>query len=184
VSRTRLLPRPIDPDPGLLAVGTVLAFDATLTNTGWSAVRNDGRRIEVLAAGCHSAASQRTSHEGSFDKGTAQLSPITSVLAAWGGAAEHIVCERPAVSGYRTESAFLAAFCVHLASGGRAVLVSRQHVLSLLLGPGRHTKAAARTAAHRWIPERGGARFNEHIADAELAAITHLFDLAHGGGTA
>lgn len=176
-----LLPRPIDPDPALLATGTVLAFDAALANTGWSVLRNDGRRISVLNAGCEHTSSQATSHERTYQRTEQLLLQLTPLIASWGHIVDHVVVERPAVAGYRIESALMAAFAVHHVSGGRAVLVARNHVLSLLLGPGRHTKAAARAAARRWIPDRDCEPFNEHIADSELLGITHLFDLAHGG---
>lgn len=181
---SRLLPRPIDTDPALLARGTVLAFDATLTNTGFSVVSNsDEYGIEVLDAGCLRPLSDCTSHEKSFDKGATLLRMLAPVMNDWRCKVDHIVCERPAVAGHRIESALLASFAVHVACGGAEVLVSRTHVLSLLLGPGSHTKAQARATARCWIPDRGSPEhpFNEHIADAELAAVTHLFDLAHGG---
>lgn len=178
---SRLLPRPIDTDPALLARGTVLAFDAALANTGWSVIRNDGEHLDVLNCGCEHTSSQATSHEKTYQRTDELMSHLTRLIGNWGHAVDHIVVERPAVAGHRIESALMAAYVVHHVTGGRAVLVSRQHVLSLLLGPGNHTKAQARAAARRWIPDRGAEPFNEHIADAELLGITHLFDLAHGG---
>lgn len=188
---SRLLPRPIDADPALLAVGTVLAFDAALANTGWSVIRNDGSRLEVLNAGCERTCSQASSHEKTFQRAEQLLMALTPLIASWGHIVDHVVVERPAVAGHRIESALMAAFAVHHVTEGRAKLVSRTHVLSLLLGPapvgsagrGRHSKAAARDVARRWIPERGAEPFNEHIADAELLGIAHLFDLAHGGAS-
>lgn len=178
---SRLLPRPIAPDPALLARGTILTFDAALANTGWSLINNNGRRLEVLAAGTLRTDSDKTSHERTYDRAQMLLDELQKIFVQYGDRANDVVCERPAVAGHRIESALLGAFAVHVASRGRMQLVSRTHVLSLLLGPGTHTKAAARTAARCWVPDRGAAPFNEHIADAELAAITHMFDLAHGG---
>lgn len=141
----------------------------------------------MLAAGTVRTDSDKTSHERTYARAETLLYELMPLYLEHGVRANDVVCERPAMAGYRTESALLAAFAVHIASGGRMMLVSRTHVLSLLIGPGKRTtsqiKTAARAAARRWIPDRGGVPFNEHIADAELLGITHLFDLAPGGAS-
>lgn len=173
------LPRPIPVDPTLLAPGVVLAFDAALSNTGWAMLRRDDLgALTVLGVGTIRTATSFKSHEGSYDKAGQLAAGLGPLLPGWAGA---VVCERPAVAGHRTESAFLAAYTIHAAAAetgaGPVRLVSRTHVLSLLLGPGKHPKAASTACARRWLP---GVKFNEHTADAALLGITHLFDTAAG----
>ena len=176
------LPRPIPTDPALLAAGAVLAFDAALSNTGWVMLRRDELgALAVLEAGTIRPTTAGRSHEGSYDKASQLAAVLGPLLRAWAGRGA-VVCERPAVSGYRTDSALLAAYAVHQAcvdaGVGAPVLVSRTHVLSLLLGPGTQTKAASTACARAWLP---GVRFNEHTADAALLGITALFDISAKG---
>lgn len=178
----RFLPGPLPVSPALLGPGTVLAFDPSLSNTGWSVIRHrTGHAPETLACGVVHTTSDLSSHEKTFARAVQLRERLLPITTEWLPRVNHVACERPAVAGHRIESALVAALMVYELCGDRVRLVSRQHVLRLLCGPGKHAKAVSSATAKAWLPPAAGSPFNEHIADSQLIALTWLYDLVHGG---
>lgn len=191
VKRLALPKAALDVDPALLATGTVLAFDGALAKTGWAVVnREPGAAPAVLASGLLRTASPLTSHEQTFARTDLLTVALADVFMVWESDADEIVCERPAVTGMRTESSLMAAYAVHRLTGGRFRLVSRQHAVRVFCGPtvripgqtrsraNADGKARSRAAVWAWLGITGAAPFGQDVCDAVLVGLTRLYDKA------
>ncbi|GAA1978966.1 hypothetical protein [Kitasatospora viridis] len=175
------------PIPRDFAYGCVLAFDQTTSNTGTAVITHlpgAGLRIAYTET-VRPAETALTSHEGSYAKAAQIRRGVRQVLARTQphlGSEPHYVFERPSVTGHRTDSALLAGLVVYEETDGRAVLVSNRHAKRVLVGPVPKgttiTKRQVKEAVGRYFPEPPpSSSWNEHVRDAIMLGLVHLFDL-------
>ena len=168
-----------------LGTGTVLAFDGALAKTGWAVVtRRRGHMPVLMDCGLVVTAVDPglSSFEATFAKADQLGVRLRPIVERWLPQADEAVCERPAISGMRTESSLLAAYVVGQLTGSH-LLVHRVHAVSVFCGPGvkPSNKVATKAVTTSWLPERPpGSRWNQDVADAALAALIRLYDRAHG----
>ena len=158
----------------------VLAFDATLSHTGWVVLGCDGREIVVLGHGAINPATEMTGYRGTWDKAIRLLLGVTEVMRQTEDTPLHVVVEAPSVGGgHRTESSLIAGLIVLMAYGN-VTDVSASHVSAVLLGDARmrseQRKKLIREAVIRLIPETAGRGWNEHMRDAAATALTYIRD--------
>lgn len=160
-----------------LAIGHVLAFDQTLSNTGMAWVINDKQGLRAIdCANLKPPPDDYKGHEGSIKKGLWLHSKFQRLRGECAGRnAQEIVYEQPPVMGYRIESSLMAAMALRLA-WPTAVGIYNQHAKAIFLGPGQHTKADVKECINSYIlPPR--SPWNEHVRDAVLLGLTYLYDL-------
>lgn len=163
----------------------IAAFDASLLNTGWVAVRLVGAAFEVIGHGTirpktpaagYMATWERARllEKGLWDEGVVMrfIKPGDVLMAV----------EAPPVGGgHRTESSLVAGLTVWRLSPRKCQPVSATHVSAVLLGDPRiksaERKPAIRRAVCALVPEAAGRTWNEHERDALSVALTRLFDL-------
>lgn len=162
----------------------VLAFDATLTNCGWTWFRVMETGVMIGAKGTIRPETAETGYLGTWDKAR---------LLAWGikGLTLTYLCdtitpadlvvEAPSVGGgSRTESSLIAGMLVWLESPARCRVVSATHVSAVLLGDPRcrsaERKKRIRAAVIALCPEAAGRGWNEHERDALATGLVHLHD--------
>jgi hypothetical protein len=164
----------------------VLAFDASLVNTGWVAMLARDDRVIVEGHG-----TIRPSDRGEqgymatweralgLQRGLREAGLVTrfakdpDVLLA---------VEAPPVGpGHRKESSLIAGMTVWMLGPGKCAVISPTHVSAVLLGDPRikstERKPAVKEAVCRYVPEAAGRNFNEHERDALSVGLTRLFDL-------
>lgn len=176
------------PDPARFRLGGVLAFDQTLTNTGYALVYSDHAGLMVVGAGVLEARTSLTGFEETYAKAE-RLERGISEAVRYGALASvsAIVHEMPSVQGYRTESSLLAGYLVRRAArdyarGIPVVAVSNLAMKALLLPPGqRDEKKYVRQAVESLIPKERREkpmvqRWNEHVHDAVGLALTFLYE--------
>jgi hypothetical protein len=161
----------------------VLAFDATLTNCGWTWFMVTPEGVLVGARGTIRPRTSETGYLGTWDKARGLDEEVTPLIE------RHIrqvplaalVVEAPSVGGgSRTESSLIAGMLVWRQDRGCAV-VSATHVSAVLLGDPRcksaERKKRIREAVIRLCPEASGRGWNEHERDALATGLAHLHDL-------
>jgi len=163
----------------------VLAFDATLSHTGWILFEVTPARILVRYAGIINPLTDLTGYRATWDKARHLKAGLDSVILQHGGGSVHRVVEAPSVGGgSRTESSLIAGMLVWLDWPRACHDISATHVSAVLLGDARvrsaERKVAIREAVIRLCPEATGRRWNEHIRDALATGLTYLHDLKRG----
>lgn len=164
-----------------LAPGMVLAFDQSLSSTGWVVLVVDSTGTEIRECGT-------LKNEGDPLKGSARslarfsemIPEVTRVLIV--NSCATVVHENPpaASSVSRPESSLLAAAAIHAACAERGNAphsVQAQHAKKVVTGNGNARKpdVASAVKALTWI--RGVDRLkNEHQRDALAIALTFLVD--------
>lgn len=175
------------PQPKDFAYGEVLAFDQTLSHTGWVALaHDDDDGLRLWATGMIEPCTDLTSHEGTYAKAEALERGIQEVVDYYSFfRGLRIVYERPAMVGKRIESALMAGREVHRASEGYAIAVANQHAKKVIVGRAGSrfdpvTKAHVKEAVERIVTPPSIRRlhpWNEHTRDAVMLALTFLYDL-------
>lgn len=164
-----------------LACQPVLAFDATLSHTGWLLLEVSSGRIHVLHRGIINPVTERRSFLETWDKATYLRDALTGVYTTVAGIGRYVTAvEAPSVGGgHRTESSLIAGLQVFQSRPG-VVPVHVAHISKLLLGDGQvrseDRKPAIRRAVSQLIPEAASRRWNEHQRDAAAVGLTHLHD--------
>jgi hypothetical protein len=93
----------------------VLAFDATLSHTGWILFEVVPARILVRYAGIINPLTELTGYRATWDKARHLKAGLDSVILQHGGGGVHRVVEAPSVGGgSRTESSLIAGMLVWL----------------------------------------------------------------------
>lgn len=167
------------------AFGKVLAFDQTLSHTGWVMIVHDDDGLRLCATGMIEPFTELTSHEGTYDKAdglSREIQGVVNYYNCFHGL--RITYERPAVVGKRIESALMAGREVHRASEGSAIAVSNQHAKKVIVGRVGNrqnpvTKAHVKEAVERHLSPPTNRRFhpwNEHTRDAGMLGLTFLYD--------
>jgi hypothetical protein len=164
----------------------MLAFDASLVNTGWVAfLVRDGR---VIVEGHGTIRPSDRGERGylatweralGLQKGLWEAGLVTrfardpDVLLA--------VEAPPVGAGHRKESSLIAGMTVWMLGPRKCAVVSPTHVSAVLLGDPRiksaERKPAVKAAVCRYVPEAAGRSYNEHERDALSVGLTRLFDL-------
>lgn len=163
----------------------IAAFDASLLNTGWAAIRSYGHGFDVLGHGTIRPKTGAVSYmatwerarlleQGLWDEGVMMrfIRPDDVLMAV----------EAPSVGGgHRTESSLVAGLTVWRQAPGKCEPVSATHVSAVLLGDPKvksaERKPAIKAAVCRYVPEAAGRDWNEHERDGLSVALTMLFDL-------
>jgi hypothetical protein len=162
----------------------VLAYDATLTHTGWALIEAHEAGVRVRARGIINPETDLTGYAGTWEKARQLRDAIRNLHFQLSPDARRVV-EAPSVGGgSRTESSLIAGLLVTMESPGGAVAVSATHVSAVLLGDARirstERKKAIRAYLAALIPETAGRNWNEHQRDAVATGLTHLYDLRAG----
>ena len=179
------------PEPEDFRPGTVLAFDQTLTKTGWVLLSNGPLGLEIVAGGL-----LRPIVDPTLTSFTETLAKAVSmqhqyvITLSWhclaGGNPDYrpeaIVHEMPAVMGYRTESSLGAAIALHIAAENldlldRVHMLSKQRAYGHLVGVYPTEKKYVTTAVNRLIPKdrRWTSAWNQDVHDAALLGLDHLY---------
>jgi Holliday junction resolvasome RuvABC endonuclease subunit len=172
-------PRRADFAPGQ----PVMAFDASLSNTGWVLLSVTYGGLFVHAKGTIRPQTELTGYRETWRKAVILRQSLDEMSHVAIGAS-HIAAEAPMVAGgHRTESSLVAGLQVVQWAAPRPVTdVGATHVSSVLLGSGRvpreERKAAIKAAVARYIPGSADRSWNEHERDAAAVGLTHLHDLA------
>lgn len=157
----------------------VLAFDQTLSSTGWVMFKPRGagyKYFEIIERGTIKIATERQGHEGSLHKGEMLHAHLVALEARLPRPAL-VVAEQTPVKGYRLESSLMGAFAVRLV-WPQARLISRRSATSRMLPPGeRDEKRHTERLLWRFLDtgESGGKRWNEHERDALLLGLAAIY---------
>jgi hypothetical protein len=169
----------------------VLAFDASLANTGWAVIEAGAGRVHVLAHGTIRPAAPDDGYMGTWRRAAElRLALLTDDAIRHyardrsGGGRARVGVEAPLVGGgHRTESSLIAGLAVWQAFDDVAV-VSATHVSAVLLGDPKirsaERKKAIREAVIRLVPETAGRNWNEHERDSLSVGLTMLWDIKQG----
>jgi hypothetical protein len=158
----------------------VIAFDATLSCTGWVhlCVREFPSRISIRDRGTLRVSTDLTGYRATYEKAHRMKQLIQEVV--WDQQNPHfpsdVAWEAPAVRGHRLESSLIAGFLVFEAANGLGLAVSANHASSQLAGDPRHGKREIAAAVARYVPESAGRTWNEHQRDALAIALSVSLD--------
>lgn len=162
---------------------SVQAYDQTLVNTGY--VKFEITTVDgVPLIRIRERQTFRPKPEiglGSFTEKFERKRLLSRMVSEVVDPDSETAAETPAVAGWETESSLLAASAIYdvamAAQGRRPVLVSRNHVCSVLCNDPRASKADVRKAISRYLPQVITRDWNEHTRDALAVGITYLYDL-------
>lgn len=161
----------------------VVAFDASLLNTGWVVLRRWLGGIDVYGHGTIRPKTDATGYMATWERARILEEELPGTLAAAFLAREDIemALEAPSVGGHRTESSLVAGLTVRRLNPGKCVPVSATHVSAVLLGDPKvkseERKGAIKLAVARYVPESAGRDWNEHERDALSVGLTRLYDM-------
>lgn len=183
LSRFRLGATPTPPwaTPVFFASGHVLAFDQSLSATGWVRLwSSPDSGLRVLAAGSvllH-AKDFPAGSEGSLRKAVDLHGRMAGVCKDWLWPETVLVHEAPPAGGAmsRPESSLMAALSLRLAAGREPVVVQNQHSKKVLVNNANATKKQWHTALDAISIEGRNLVRNEGERDALCLALTYLYD--------
>lgn len=172
------------------AYGWVLAFDQTLTKTGWALVCHNPPAdatprpvvpgLSIAAGGLiRPEIPALRSFEETFAKAEAMGEALGRVIDEhqWVHAVVH---EMPAVIGHRLESSLMAAREIRRANHGRrpVSMISRQQAYATLVGAPHTDKAHGTARVNVLIPreQRHTTHWNQDVHDAVLLGLQHLYN--------
>ena len=171
------------------ALGRVLAFDQTLTKTGFSLVVHDNASLRVAEANLLLPEVDKSlkGFEQTFARAAWLDLRLPMLMALLAPQVDVVVHEMPAVQGYRTESSLMAAQCVRRAARGAVggvpvAMVSNQTMRKVLNAPEqRFEKKYVGQAVDALIPaeQRTAKRWNQDVHDSVGLALTYLYQKAH-----
>lgn len=164
----------------------VLAFDPSLSATGWAHLRvtwvhiaaEPLVRFRLIGKGTLRVRTAERGYRGTYDKASRMKALIEETywreqdfrfpsLIAW---------EAPAVAGHRLESSLIAGFCVYEVSNRAGIVVSANHASYRLTGSPAHDKHAIAGAVARYIGGTGARTWNQNERDALAIALTVSLD--------
>jgi hypothetical protein len=163
----------------------VLAFDATLSHTGWVLFWVTPTRIMISYKGIINPVTGLTGYRATWDKARHLKAALDTVILQHGAGSVHRVVEAPSVGGgNRTESSLIAGLLVYLDWPRGCHDISATHVSAVLLGDPRvrsaERKKLIRQAVIALCPAAAESGWNEHIRDALATGLTYLHDLKRG----
>lgn len=175
---------------GDFAYGLVQAFDQTLTNTGMVIIRSNEAGVHLLAASMiRPPESDLKSIEATYAKSVAIELGIRRARHGLAAMADWVVYERPPTGGMRIESSLMAGREVYRATDGNGVMVDNRHAKVVLTGRAGTradpvTKAHVKEAVERYLTPATAMPWNEHVRDAAMLGLVHLFDMKQKGVSA
>lgn len=166
-----------------LAYGSVLAFDQSLTKTGWVQMKNYPKGLRIYRGGVLFPHYERSlkGFEATFAKDISVDSQISRIISGASGQVEAVVHEMPAVMGYRLESSLMAAAAIRRAAAKNwlpVVMVSRQRAYSTFVGSAYAEKSEGTRAVNALFPahRRETERWTQDVHDAVLLGLTYLYE--------
>jgi hypothetical protein len=171
------------PQPADFSPLQVIAFDPSLSSTGWvklwvARLTPEHREIIAEAKGTLRVRTAVNGYLGTYEKASRMKAMIEETL--WREAdlrfPPAVAWEAPAVRGHRLESSLIAGYLVYEASHRAGLAVSANHASWQLTGDPSHGKAAIREAVARYVPESAGRLWNEHERDALAIALSVSLD--------
>jgi hypothetical protein len=174
------------PQPGDLVPGHhVLAFDATLSATGWVHLRvKDSCQLLVLSHGTLRVKTEIKGYLGTYEKAARMRALMAGVIRRqraedmWDF---RVFWEAPVVAGHRTESSLIAGCMLHQICDGNGTAIAPNHASKVLTGSPRHDKQEIRAAVARFIPEAIQPRtWTEHECDAAAVGLTRCLQPVAG----
>lgn len=176
------------PEPEDFRPGTVLAFDQTLTKTGWVLLHSGLSGLEILGGGLlrPQVDPSLTSFAETLEKSVLMKTAIAQIMSYFSfnvlAPAQAIVHEMPAVMGYRTESSLGAAIALHIVADEigireRVHVMSKQRAYGHLVGVYPTEKKHVTTTVNRLISKdrRNTSAWNQDVHDAALLGLDHLY---------
>lgn len=171
-----------DPNKRVFNNDTYLTFDQSLTHTGWAVV--DVYTQHVLACDVINYKDSKLlkGFELTFDKAARLEEALEPLITKWAPMVDEILLEMPAVIGMRTESSLMGAEKIYTVCRRQGLpkptLISRQHAAAVVCKDGRADKKKTGAEVDKLILKRpDGARWNEHIRDAVLLALSHGLEM-------
>src|SRR6516164_5273688 len=161
----------------------VLAFDPSLSATGWVHLRvsriGAAHRISVLARGTLRIRTAETGYMATYERASRLRCLVDEVVCReqhynWPSV---IAWEAPAVRGHRLESSLIAGLQVYEASHRAGTVISANHASSLLCGNPLHDKQEIAAAVLRYVPGSDARTWNQHERDAAAIALAYSLDL-------
>ena len=169
----------------------VLAFDPSLSSTGWVHLRVSWVhiaaeplvRFRLIGKGTLRVRTTERGYRGTYDKASRMMALIQDTywretdlrfpsLIAW---------EAPAVVGRRLESSLIAGFCVYEVSNRAGIAVSANHASYRLTGSPAHDKGEIARAVARYVGGTDARTWNQHERDALAIALTCSLDAPEPG---
>lgn len=175
--------------------GCVLAFDQTVTKTGWALVANDSA-LHVINGGILLAPPVEgvKGFEGTLLRAVTMSVRITNAVQfplGYGVATNKpmaIVHEMPSIVGWRIESSLMGAMAVRQAAAAYrpdapVQMISKMSTSALLVPPhlDRTSKAEVKVAVNKLIPDymRRTSCWTQDVSDAVALALTYLHRRNH-----
>jgi hypothetical protein len=160
----------------------VMAYDATLSHTGWVSMTVARGEVCVFAKGIINPSTELTGYLGTWAKAAQLRDELAEVRRLHCVGTHHEVVEAPSVGGgSRTESSLIAGMLVALDARGSVAAISATHVSAVMLGDARIRSAQRKVAVRDYlawlVPETTGRDWNEHERDALITGLTHLYDM-------
>lgn len=163
----------------------IIAFDASLLNTGWVAIRAWRAGVDVIGHGTIRPKTDATGYMATWERARLLEEGLRgeALVNAYILSDEALMAvEAPSVGGgHRTESSLVAGLMVWRQAPDRCARVSATHVSSVLLGDPKvkseERKPAIKLAVARYVPESTGRDWNEHERDGLSVGLTRLYDL-------
>jgi hypothetical protein len=155
-----------------LSFGKILAFDQTLTNTGFAHIDHSEQGLWVQTE-MYQQFTDDAGHMGSLDK----FKMLHDCLADshWAGTFLPVIFETPPVQGYRIESSLMAAGALILVFPN-TIPISNQHAKSVIVANHMATKAQVGAAVNNLVTDHLGP-WNEHTRDAVMLGLAYLYDV-------
>ena len=163
----------------------IAAFDASLVNTGWAAIRRTGDAFDVLGHGTIRPKTPATGYMATWERARLLEKALwdEGVVMRFVKPGDVLMAvEAPSVGGgHRTESSLVAGLTVWRLSPRKCERVSATHVSAVLLGDPKirsaERKKAVKAAVCRYVPEAAGRTWTEHERDALSVGLVRLYDL-------
>lgn len=163
----------------------ITAFDASLLNTGWVAIRAWLRGVDVIGHGTIRPKTDAKGYMATWERARLLEEALRdeALVNAYIRSDEALMAvEAPSVGGgHRTESSLVAGLMVWRQAPAKCARVSATHVSAVLLGDPKvkseERKGAVKLAVARYVPESAGRDWNEHERDALSVGLTRLYDM-------
>jgi hypothetical protein len=175
---------------GFLPERRILAFDASLVNTGWVVIVVKDGRVFVEGHGTiHPGDNGQVGYMATWQRARSLKAALwdAGLVVRYMRDPETLkAVEAPPAGGglHRVESSLIAGMTCWLECGTDCAVVSATHVSAVLLGDhqisSRERKPAVKAAVLRYVPEAKGRGWDEHQRDALSVGLTRLFDLEEG----
>lgn len=155
--------------------GEVLAFDQTLTKTGWALVKSGTGKITVPECGVLRPPKAETQgFEDNYARALWLYDEMLNLIVRYNPFI--IVQEMPAVGGYRTDSSLMAGLSLRIAAQGcgkTVFMISQQTAKKLATGNAKAEKRDVKKAVEARV-DLLDKKISQDISDAIALALVHL----------